>query len=273
MQDSVAFCFYNLSSIISGLVYFNQFTLISPFHLLLVVAGMAILLGGVWVVSIRSGDGGVDVGTWAGDEEDIVSEVACEDRTFEAQGIEDVESERESERSRGERTIIRSEAEPRVVRPFAEIGLGQPSTLRSNLVQSPTRFSSTSRSSRSISMTDNIHPHAMQRPPLSMGHKATSGHSRALSQVSAIGTGFQIGLSPVSPGFVIIPRVRKKRASGARFVGRRRTVSEGDLRERIEQGELDEEGEGDEAEGSGGDREGESVTGRSGWEWWIGRLR
>jgi len=36
-----AFCFYNLSSIVNGLVYFDQFTLISPPHLGLVVVGIS----------------------------------------------------------------------------------------------------------------------------------------------------------------------------------------------------------------------------------------
>jgi len=50
----------SLSWIMNGLVYFDQF---SPVHLGLVILGI-VLLGGVWVVSIRSGGGGKDVGTW-----------------------------------------------------------------------------------------------------------------------------------------------------------------------------------------------------------------
>ncbi|KAK2461919.1 hypothetical protein APHAL10511_006382 [Amanita phalloides] len=49
-----AFCFYNVSSIVNGLVYFNQISLIPPLHLLLVVLGMIILLAGVWVITIHS---------------------------------------------------------------------------------------------------------------------------------------------------------------------------------------------------------------------------
>ncbi|KIM85197.1 hypothetical protein PILCRDRAFT_66375, partial [Piloderma croceum F 1598] len=59
-----AFCFYNLSSIVNGLVYFDQFALISPLHLGLVAVGIIILLVGVWVVSIQAGGGGVDVDRW-----------------------------------------------------------------------------------------------------------------------------------------------------------------------------------------------------------------
>ncbi|KAJ2927124.1 hypothetical protein H1R20_g9967, partial [Candolleomyces eurysporus] len=64
-----AFCFYNLSSIVNGLVYYNQISLIKPLHLGLVVVGIVVLLGGVWVVSIQAGGGGVDVGTWSEEAE------------------------------------------------------------------------------------------------------------------------------------------------------------------------------------------------------------
>ncbi|KAF8516158.1 hypothetical protein BU17DRAFT_92989 [Hysterangium stoloniferum] len=62
----LAFCFYNLSSIINGLVYYDQFGALSAFQLWLVVLGIVILLGGVWAVSVTSedGDGGVEPGTW-----------------------------------------------------------------------------------------------------------------------------------------------------------------------------------------------------------------
>jgi len=62
----LAFCFYNLSSIINGLVYYDQFGALTSLHLWLVVLGIAVLLGGVWAVSVTSGDGdgGVKPGTW-----------------------------------------------------------------------------------------------------------------------------------------------------------------------------------------------------------------
>ncbi|GLB36149.1 putative magnesium transporter NIPA [Lyophyllum shimeji] len=59
-----AFCFYNISSIINGLVYFDQFSLIPPSHLGLIVLGMFVLLGGVWVVSIQPGSKPVDIEAW-----------------------------------------------------------------------------------------------------------------------------------------------------------------------------------------------------------------
>ena len=51
----VAFCFYNLSSIVNGLIYFDQFSMLSTTHLLLVMLGMVILLAGVWIVSFPPG--------------------------------------------------------------------------------------------------------------------------------------------------------------------------------------------------------------------------
>ena len=50
-RDLVAFCFYNLSSVVNGLVYFDQFALIPWNHLALVGFGIIILLGGVWIIS------------------------------------------------------------------------------------------------------------------------------------------------------------------------------------------------------------------------------
>ncbi|PLW12630.1 hypothetical protein PCANC_20250 [Puccinia coronata f. sp. avenae] len=48
----LTFCFYNLSSIISGPVYYNQVKLLSTFQVFAISLGTIILLGGVWVASI-----------------------------------------------------------------------------------------------------------------------------------------------------------------------------------------------------------------------------
>lgn len=61
----MAFCFYNLSSIVNGLVYYDQFGALTTLHLCLVILGIVVLLGGVWAVSVTSKDGGgVEPGTW-----------------------------------------------------------------------------------------------------------------------------------------------------------------------------------------------------------------
>ncbi|GAA5958471.1 hypothetical protein JCM3765_007888 [Sporobolomyces pararoseus] len=51
----LAFCFYNTCSIISGLIYYDQWDELSDLKICLVTLGIAILLGGVWIVSIKSG--------------------------------------------------------------------------------------------------------------------------------------------------------------------------------------------------------------------------
>ena len=66
----MAFCFYNASSIINGLAYFDQFALLSTLKLAMVSLGMVTLLGGVWVVSFHAGSGRVDVGTWQEGDDD-----------------------------------------------------------------------------------------------------------------------------------------------------------------------------------------------------------
>ncbi|SGY33852.1 BQ5605_C002g01561 [Microbotryum silenes-dioicae] len=57
----LAFCFYNLSSIITGLIYYDQWDQLTSLQFGLVALGTAILLGGVWIVSIRSEDEGQEV--------------------------------------------------------------------------------------------------------------------------------------------------------------------------------------------------------------------
>ncbi|KIK93750.1 hypothetical protein PAXRUDRAFT_91077, partial [Paxillus rubicundulus Ve08.2h10] len=49
-----AFCFYNFSSILNGLVYFNQLGELSGSYISLVVLGMVTLLAGVWAVSVQA---------------------------------------------------------------------------------------------------------------------------------------------------------------------------------------------------------------------------
>ncbi|PWZ03786.1 hypothetical protein BCV70DRAFT_23099 [Testicularia cyperi] len=49
----LAFCFYNTSSIALGLVYFDQIGALAWYDILLVALGTAVLLSGVWVVSLH----------------------------------------------------------------------------------------------------------------------------------------------------------------------------------------------------------------------------
>ncbi|KAJ1018411.1 hypothetical protein NDA18_006565 [Ustilago nuda] len=49
----LAFCFYNTSSIALGLVYFDQLGALAWYDVVLVAVGTAVLLGGVWMVSLH----------------------------------------------------------------------------------------------------------------------------------------------------------------------------------------------------------------------------
>ncbi|TIC20157.1 hypothetical protein E3Q13_00743 [Wallemia mellicola] len=49
----LAFCFYNVSSILNGLVFFKQYTHTSKTDLLTITAGTTVLLTGVWIISLN----------------------------------------------------------------------------------------------------------------------------------------------------------------------------------------------------------------------------
>ncbi|GAA6035208.1 hypothetical protein JCM8097_006420 [Rhodosporidiobolus ruineniae] len=63
----LAFCFYNTSSIVSGLIYYRQVDALSRVQVALVALGSAVLLAGVWVVSVKMGEGEKEKG---GEEEE-----------------------------------------------------------------------------------------------------------------------------------------------------------------------------------------------------------
>lgn len=52
----LAFCFYNTSSIALGLVYFDQLGALAWYDIVLVAVGTAVLLGGVWTVSLHGNE-------------------------------------------------------------------------------------------------------------------------------------------------------------------------------------------------------------------------
>ncbi|KAJ9091054.1 hypothetical protein QFC19_009291, partial [Naganishia cerealis] len=69
----LAFCFYNISSIFDGLVFYSQFSELSRVQVALVTVGIIVLLVGVWSVSAIepiTGESGVHLGTWVDDLED-----------------------------------------------------------------------------------------------------------------------------------------------------------------------------------------------------------
>ncbi|TKA54671.1 hypothetical protein B0A53_03078 [Rhodotorula sp. CCFEE 5036] len=48
-----AFCFYNAASILSGLIFYRQFDALGPVQGFLIALGSGVLLGGVWIVSVK----------------------------------------------------------------------------------------------------------------------------------------------------------------------------------------------------------------------------
>ncbi|KAJ6610925.1 hypothetical protein B0H10DRAFT_400480 [Mycena sp. CBHHK59/15] len=279
-----AFCFYNLSSIVNGLVYFDQFSLIPPLHLGLVVLGIFVLLGGVWVVSIQSGGGTADADAWS-DEESVEGEVS--DVDSETQYVEGVsvsgdgseETERRGQLS--DNRLTRSESNISAMSTSQERTLRSPHSTRSQPLPSTL---SPPRARQSIASRRRSHHLRAQ----TLTYPTTAP---APNPVASLGAGFQIGLSPVSPGFAIVPRDRGRIVSGLTLHPsygfgdvveqarrreteqerrRRRTVSEGDVRSRVvalERGELLEGarvGQRDE-EPERGDRDGN--RGKARWRW------
>ncbi|KAJ3779226.1 hypothetical protein EV361DRAFT_818615 [Lentinula raphanica] len=267
-----AFCFYNLSSIVNGLIYFNQFSLISPIHLSLVALGIIILLVGVWVVSIQaSGEGTLDV-PWVQEspfveEEEPEAEVTEDDHAI-SEGRPEID--RNEDRSPSLEWGTRSEPIMDVLQastsplPTSSQPLLSPES--SHTV--PTNSRSSAHRRRPTTIIDTRHIRTPSNTPYNTLIHNNNQHSRpplspTLPTVSTLaGTGFQIGLSPFSPGFSVVPLERKRRTSshigtgdpastiaantGApgsaiRTVGyrtaqqqveRRRTVSEGDIKQR-----------------------------------------
>ncbi|KIK70979.1 hypothetical protein GYMLUDRAFT_33078 [Collybiopsis luxurians FD-317 M1] len=275
-----AFCFYNLSSIVNGLVYFNQFALISPLHLGLVALGIVILLIGVWVVSIQAGgEGTLDV-PWVEEsalsEEDLDVPVVEDGSTAIPEGIEvGVNSSRNQPHTQSPSAEWGTMSEPMMgsahsppphlrgatlspssttSQPLFSPGLSPPSNIRASAHRRrPTTVVDTRHHRISSSQYNTLNNNPLTRPPL----------SPTLPTVSTLaGTGFQIGLSPFSPGFSVVPLERRRRISnnfasgfapsssaenagtigsgihsigyGARVADgeRRRTVSEGDVKQR-----------------------------------------
>ncbi|KAH9849743.1 hypothetical protein C2E23DRAFT_861719 [Lenzites betulinus] len=241
----LAFCFYNLSSIVNGLVYFDQFSALSTLHILLVLLGIAVLLSGVWIISFPPGGGrGVDIGTWNEGESATEMALTGEDSDIEAQDDEPYEDEplplhehAQTESPRGRTpsglglTVISEPPTPipapqlsspgptspttrartsfRAVRPH-----GRQQTDSALLASPPPR-----RSHSTFTASTGADPaELLQSPAGSRRRRRTTlgGAAAAAGQTSppasALG-GFSIGLSPISPGFSIVPRERRRRAT------------------------------------------------------------
>ncbi|KAJ7597033.1 hypothetical protein C8J56DRAFT_918981 [Mycena floridula] len=221
-----AFCFYNLSSIFNGLVYFDQLALITPLHLFLVVLGIVILLGGVWVVSIQSGDGTVTT-TFVEQTLDVP--------------IADDEDQLESDWGfRSEPVLQTISSSPTGSALGLDFGPeGEMPTSPMSTVTCPLPNSSTSARKPRLSGHGRHPTYSESHSYLRRGtsYSALSPPLNA-TVASLAGAGFQIGLSPLSPGFSIVPVDRRRsnlpsdetRVRPGGDLERRRTVSEGDWR-------------------------------------------
>ena len=216
-------------------------------------------------MSIQSGGGGIDVGTWNEGED-----FSCQENILlpdsedlgdnqEVAAMSMAEQPTSNHRPQAMECGTHSESNiPNVTISPQLAGLelddqAQDSSLASTEIHRP-RASHLSSSPEAPSQRHSARRGLAHQSPTSMH----SGNSRTVSQphsqathsppqgpVSALGTGFQIGLSPLSPGFTIVPLDRRRRTSGTgrpsladvtndiiiglREAERRRAASEGEL--------------------------------------------
>lgn len=246
-----AFCFYNFSSIINGLVYFDQLGQLPGWHLILVIVGMFVLLAGVWAVSAQANV----------DESDTATESDVEDQPVSNSGTATPETNPPPHYGPSYASTavgpqgsslsgptappmdrrVRSDG---AVFPQSSVSLHTLNVSSSHLSPPSTAYQmdipppppDTSRSSRH-------HPNIID-PSASMRTMTSSLHQQQSPSVLSP-TGLTIGLSPVSPGFGLLPSPRRtsRRVSGVGLgfaavvnesmslagtsSGRRRTASEG----------------------------------------------
>jgi hypothetical protein len=174
----------------------------------------------VWIVSIPSEGGGVDLGTWQEnqDVEDVIS-------------LPDSETESDIVGNEMRPPSIPLSSPPLRVSPLQELHGGEaaPSSTSSATEASlPSCLSSPASHRRQITDSALLVPSPSspkRRPcwrhethsshsPIGSGGSGTGGVEARVGAGPALvipGGGFQIGLSPVSPGFAILPRLRRKR--------------------------------------------------------------
>ncbi|KAI6007407.1 hypothetical protein EDD15DRAFT_2358512 [Pisolithus albus] len=255
-----AFCFYNFSSILNGLVYFDQARHLPGRNVVLVVIGMVILLGGVLAISAEAGVEHV----WL-DQSD--EEVADTEAFTSGVDEADVVEYPRGGPSCGDRT--RLAAVPMERNALSEGALDGASTniwvmpslthevpllsgpSRCPAGESPADWSSWGLVSRGASQRRTVRSHVLPSVRTGSLHR----HSAAEAEVAHVGgppssvlrtggggqamspPGLMIGLSPVSPGFGVVGGMDgsaqwSHQATQRR--SRRRAVSEGDSRARRE---------------------------------------
>jgi hypothetical protein len=242
---SVAFCFYNLSSILNGLIYFNQFDQLSKKQLGLVIGGIVILLVGVGAVSTQEDTedgeltGGIVEGDWVVAGAVAISpplspihpersasytmppQKSVVDVTGEEEGILLYTGPRKgaSRRTVSSPSSLPSEAARTALEIVAEESRDRHTQER--LVQSEYQAEAPI-ITRTRAFSGSIQP-PIRTPPVSPPRRRTIRRGTLLSpSTSCEGTdgdvpgslgpplpGFTIGLSPISPGFSLIPRQRE----------------------------------------------------------------
>lgn len=224
----LAFCSYNLSSIINGLVYFDQISELTGLQLCLVSIGMLLLLGGVWAVSVQQA-GGIKEGAWVeedADEAEVDRIVAFRD-TFSGSehSLEPIVD--------GSRSLVLSPnpvSDSPAADPFQDASPRSPR-------EGSTDLSAPRLHIRTGSLDGQAHSHASS-PPISPQRRS---HTRprygtllgAEAPAGALVTpGFSIGLSPVSPGFALIPQARRRLGLRSISEGSGAAVSSSDSQER-----------------------------------------
>ncbi|THH11091.1 hypothetical protein EW145_g868 [Phellinidium pouzarii] len=211
----LAFCFYNMSSIVNGLVYYDQFALLSVLQLWLVSLGMVVLLGGVWLVSFHAGSGRVDVGTWQ-EGDDNIEEEEVQEGDFIPEGY--------SSPTFSPRCLESALSDSEI--PHTTM-LSQP--LHS--ITFPGSNNNTERDNEHLAQTRALSTGSLTGRSKRRQYHFSFLHSESSSSALNVpGGGFSIGLSPISPGFAIVP---KRRISGlhkvVQRVAMRRTLSESDM--------------------------------------------
>ncbi|EIW86729.1 hypothetical protein CONPUDRAFT_148788 [Coniophora puteana RWD-64-598 SS2] len=224
-----AFCFYNFSSILNGLVYFNQLGELPGWHIVLVVLGMLILLAGVWAVSAQAGvnetrvgeEGASDDGEEAiADEEDIL-EPSPRDAEEQISSVQRLSSASAFSRRSLQPRLLSSTGPPTVHRSSRSLDGTRLEnslsleTIRPSSADSPPPSPSTRADSEVVSPISTTRMSlAGRRRRQTMAVDTSSGGSSYLQSPQAannsallsppLGGGLSIGLSPISPGFSLI---------------------------------------------------------------------
>lgn len=238
----MAFCSYNLSSILNGLVYFDQFDRLSQKQLGLVIAGIVILLVGVGAVSIQDDTDGelersIVEGDWVAAENVAISpplspghprrsasHVTPSQRSFTDLTLE---GERillsPSPRKGAPRRAVSSPSSfpSEAARSALSIVAEESRDLQERLVQSEYQADALT-TTRSRTASGLTHP-PLRTPSTSLPRARLIRRGTFLSpRVDGEGEdgdaanvpgpplpGFTIGLSPISPGFSLVPRHRE----------------------------------------------------------------